>query len=74
MSKKKSATSIKSMLVLATVASLFVTAIAWGAFDDVARVVLSAGITFVIVFFGLLMLNSFSKEDEDVEPGKPRLK
>jgi hypothetical protein len=39
-----------------------------------SRVALAGGLTFVIVFAGLAALNKFSKDDEDVEPGKPRLK
>jgi multidrug transporter EmrE-like cation transporter len=74
MPKKKSPTSTKSMAIFAGVAAVFVTLIAWGAFDDLLRVALAGGLTFVIVFAGLAALNKFSKEDEDVEPGKPRLK
>ena len=74
MPKKKSATSLKSMAIFAGIAAVFVTLISWGAFDDLSRVALAGVITFVIVFSGLAVLNKFTKEDEDVEPGKPRLK
>jgi len=72
MAKTKS-TSFKSMFVLALVATSFVAAIAWGAFDDLARVAIAAGITFVVVILGFLVLNWVGKED-DFKPGQQRLK
>ena len=61
------------MIVLALVASAFVSAIAWGAFDDLSRVAIAAGITFVVVIVGFLVLNWVGKED-DFKPGQKRLK
>ena len=72
MAKSKS-TSLRSMIVLSLVASLFVAAIAWGAFDDLTRVGIAAGATFVIVLFGFLALN-WAAKDDNVKPGEPRLK
>jgi MFS-type transporter involved in bile tolerance (Atg22 family) len=72
MAKAKS-TSLKSMFVLALVAASFVAAIAWGAFDDLSRVAIAAGITFVVVILGFLVLNRVGKED-DFKPGQQRLK
>lgn len=72
MAKTKS-TSLKSVFVLAFVASAFVAAIAWGAFDDMSRVAIAASLTFVIVLVGLLLLN-WAAKDDDVKPGEQRLK
>lgn len=73
MPKKKSPTSLNSMLGFSAVATAFVVAIAAGAFDDLFRVVLAGAITFVIVMGGLFVLNLVAKDDQS-EPGKPRLK
>jgi hypothetical protein len=72
MAKGKS-TSWKSMIVLALIASAFVAAIAWGAFDDLSRVAIAAGITFVFVLLGFAALN-FAAKDDNFKPGEPRLK
>ncbi len=72
MAKGKS-TSWKSMIVLALIASAFVSAIAWGAFDDLSRVAIAAGITFVIVLLGFAALN-YAAKDDNFKPGEPRLK
>jgi hypothetical protein len=72
MAKGKS-TSWKSMIVLALIASAFVAAIAWGAFDDLSRVAIAAGITFVVVLLGFAALN-FAAKDDNFKPGEPRLK
>jgi hypothetical protein len=72
MAKGKS-TSWKSMIVLALIASAFVAAIAWGAFDDLSRVAIAAGITFVIVLLGFAALN-YAAKDDNFKPGEPRLK
>jgi len=61
------------MIVLALIASAFVAAIAWGAFDDLSRVAIAAGITFVIVLLGFAALNIAAKDD-NFKPGEPRLK
>lgn len=61
------------MVIFSGVATAFVTPIAAGAFDDLTRVALAAGLTFFIVLGGLALLNLAAKED-DAEPGKPRLK
>lgn len=66
-------TTLKSMIVLALVAAVFVAAIAWGAFDDITRVFIAAGITFAVVLFGFLALN-WAAKDDNVKPGEPRLK
>ena len=73
MAKRKSPTSFRSMIIFSLVATAFVVAIAWGSFDDLARVAIVGGLTFVVVLVGLVVLNRFSKED-DSEPGQPRLK
>ncbi len=72
MAKTKS-TSLKSMIIFALVASAFVSAIAWGAFDDLSRVAIAAGIAFVAVLVALSLLNWAAKDDK-VKPGEPRLK
>jgi hypothetical protein len=72
MAKSKS-TSLRSMLTLALAAAGFVGAIAWGAFDDMTRVYIAAGITFTVVLVGLLLLN-WAAKDDNVKPGEPRLK
>ncbi len=61
------------MIVLALIASAFVSAIAWGAFDDLSRVAIAAGITFVIVLLGFAALN-YAAKDDNFKPGEPRLK
>ena len=61
------------MLLLSLVASAFVGAIAWGSFDDLSRVAIAAGITFVVVLVGFLVLN-WAAKDDNVKPGEPRLK
>ena len=73
MATKKAFSTLKSMLIFSLIATAFVTAISWASFDDFARVVIAAGITFVACMAGLAVLNWVSKEDE-TEPGKPRLK
>lgn len=73
MAKKKSPTSLRSILVLAFVASTFVSAVAWGAFDDPMRVLIAFGITFTVVSVGLSVLN-WAAKDDDVKPGVQRLK
>ncbi|NDC48368.1 MAG: hypothetical protein EBZ61_04700 [Micrococcales bacterium] len=70
---KTKGTSMTSVLVIALVSSAFVSLIAWGSFTDPIRIVIAAGITFVTVFVGLLLLKVFQKDD-DVKPGVPRLK
>ena len=70
---KSKPTSLKSMFFLASLASAFVAAIAWGAFDDLTRVAIAAGITFVVVTVTFLILNWAGKED-DFKPGQQRLK
>lgn len=72
MAKTKS-TSLKFMIILALVAAMFVSAIAWGAFDDLIRVAIAAGITFVAVLVALSLLN-WAAKDDNVKPGEPRLK
>jgi preprotein translocase subunit SecG len=72
MAKTKS-TSVKSIIISALVASAFVSAIAWGAFDDLTRVAIAAGITFVVVLLALSLLN-WAAKDDNVKPGEPRLK
>ena len=61
------------MLKLGLVASVFVAVITWGASQDLFRVSVAAGITFLIVSFGFLIMNALTK-DEGVKPGEPRLK
>jgi hypothetical protein len=73
MSEKKAFSSLRSMLSFSVIATAFVSAIAWGSFDDLARVAIAGGLTFVVCMAGLAVLNGVSKEDE-TEPGKPRLK
>ena len=73
MAKKKSATSIKSIAILALVASAFVAGITWASFDDQIRTIIATVGTFVIVFFGFILLNWLAKED-DFKPGETRLK
>ncbi len=72
MAKTKSV-SLKSMFVLVLVATSFVGAIAWGAFDDLSRVAIAMGITFVVVLVGFLVLTWVGKED-NFQPGQQRLK
>jgi hypothetical protein len=73
MAKKKSATSIKSIAILALVSAAFVAGITWASFDDQIRTVIATAATFVIVFLVLTLLNWFGKDD-DFKPGEPRLK
>jgi hypothetical protein len=70
----KTKTPIRNVLVISLIASLFVSFIAWGGFQEITRVVISAGITFVVVFVSLFLLKSIQKDDPDVKPGQPRLK
>jgi hypothetical protein len=72
MAKTKS-TSLKSIIISALVAATFVSAIAWGAFDDLTRVAIAAGITFVVVLLALSLLN-WAAKDDNVKPGEPLLK
>jgi hypothetical protein len=73
MAEKKPFSSLRSMLIFSIIATAFVTAIAWGSFDDLARVAIAGGLTFVVCMAGLAVLNWAAKED-DIEPGTPRLK
>lgn len=65
--------SILSLLVISLLASAFVAFIAWGSFNDTARILIAALITFVVVFITLLILK-WVQRDDDVQPGVPRLK
>lgn len=73
MAEKKAFSSIRSMLIFSIIATAFVTAIAWGSFDDFIRVAIAGGLTFIVCMVGLVVLNWAAKEDE-TEPGTPRLK
>ena len=73
MAKNKAFSTLRSMLAFSVIATAFVVAIAWGSFDDFARVAIAGGITFVVCMAGLAVLNWAGKED-DTEPGTPRLK
>lgn len=73
MAKNKSATSIKSIAILALVSAAFVSVITWASFDDQIRTVIATAATFVIVFLVLILLNWFGKDD-DFKPGESRLK
>jgi hypothetical protein len=70
---KTKPTSFASMIVVSLVASAFVAGIAWGAFDELSRVAIAAGVTFVIVLAGIAILN-WAAKDDNVKPGEPRLK
>lgn len=65
---------MKNALIVSLASAIFVGLVAWGSFDDLIKVVLSAAITFVTLFVGILILRAVGKEDEAVKPGSPRLK
>ena len=70
----KSKIPFKNVFVISLVASIFVALIAWGGFQEITRVLISAGITFVVVFVSTFVLKITQKDDPDVKPGQPRLK
>ncbi|NBQ97683.1 MAG: hypothetical protein EBU08_01415 [Micrococcales bacterium] len=74
MASKKSATSLRSILVISFFSSVFVGLILLGAVDEVNTIFAFAIGTFVSVALGFVLLNWAAKPDENVEPGKPRLK
>ncbi len=74
MARNKSATSLRSILVISFFSSVFVGLILWGAVDEINTILAFATGTFVAVALGFVLLNWAAKPDEDVEPGKTRLK
>jgi hypothetical protein len=74
LAKQRSATSLASILLIAFFSGVFVGVVMWGAVRDWNRVFIFAGGTVVIVTLGFVILNWLAKPDENVEPGKPRLK
>jgi hypothetical protein len=74
MAKKRTATSLVSIFRIALLSGVFVGLIIWGAVRDWDRVFIFAGGAVAVVFVGLIILNCLAKPDEDVKPGKPRLK
>ena len=74
MAKQKSATSLSTIIRISALSALFVGIVLWGAVREWNRVFIFAGSTFVVVFLGFIVLNWLAKPDEDVTPGKPRLK
>jgi len=73
MAKAKSATSLLSMAKLGLVAGVFSGIIAWGALRDWNKTLIVAGLAFLIVSVGFLVMNALAK-DENAKPGEPRLK
>lgn len=74
MARKKSATSLRSILLISFFSSVFVGLILWGAVDEASTIFAFAIVTFVTVALGFVVLNWAAKPDEDVKPGSPRLK
>ena len=74
MAKQKSATSLSTIIRISALSALFVGIVLWGAVREWNRVFIFAGSAFVVVFLGFIVLNWLAKPDEDVTPGKPRLK
>jgi len=74
MASKKSATSLRSILIISFFSSVFVGLILWGAVDEINTIFTFAMGTFVVVALGFVVLNWAAKPDEDVKPGSPRLK
>jgi phosphotransferase system glucose/maltose/N-acetylglucosamine-specific IIC component len=60
--------------VISFFSSVFVGLILWGAVDEINTILAFAIGTFVAVALGFVFLNWAAKPDENVEPGKPRLK
>jgi hypothetical protein len=74
LAKQKSATSLSTIIRIAALSAAFVGIVLWGAVREWNRVFFFAGSAFVVVFLGFIVLNWLAKPDEDVTPGKPRLK
>lgn len=74
MASKKSATSLRSILVISFFSSVFVGLILWGAVDEINTILAFALGTFVVVAIGFALLNWAAKPDDEVKPGSPRLK
>ena len=61
------------MAALGLVSGAFSGFIAWGALRDLKKTFIVAGLAFLIVSVGFLVMNALAK-DENVKPGEPRLK
>jgi hypothetical protein len=70
---KVSKASLSSIFLVSLTASIFAGLIAYAGMRDVSRAFIAAVIAFGVFFLGALLLTVFSKADEDVKPGKPRL-
>ena len=61
------------MAALGLVAGVFSGFIAWGVLRDLNKTLIVAGLAFLIVSIGFLVMNALAK-DENAKPGEPRLK
>jgi hypothetical protein len=64
LAKAKSATSLLSMAKLGLVAGVFSGIIAWGALRDWNKTLFVAGLAFLIVSVGFLVMNALAKDKE----------
>ncbi len=70
--KKADARSARTYLLLSFVAAAFVGVIVWGNSQDIQRVAIWSGLTFIVVLVTIATL-ALSVKDEPADDGKPRL-
>jgi hypothetical protein len=70
--KKADARSARTYLLLSFVSAAFVGVIIWGNSQDIQRVAIWSGLTFIVVLVTIATL-ALSVKDEPGDEGKPRL-
>jgi uncharacterized protein (DUF983 family) len=71
--KKADARSARTYISLSFVSTVFVGVIVWGNSQDIQRVAIWSGLTFIVVLVTIATL-ALSVKDEPADEGKPRLK
>ncbi|CAB4623951.1 unannotated protein [freshwater metagenome] len=71
--KKADARSARTYISLSFVSAVFVGVIVWGNSQDIQRVAIWSGLTFIVVLVTIATL-ALSVKDEPADEGKPRLK
>ena len=70
--KKADARSARTYILLSLVAAVFVGVIIWGNSQDIQRVAIWSGLTFIVVL-GTIATLALAVKDEPADDGKPRL-
>ena len=70
--KNADARSARTYLLLSFVSAAFVGVIIWGNSQDIQRVAIWSGLTFIVVLVTIATL-ALSVKDEPADEGKPRL-